>query len=174
MITDMQIWTPENVVTHVDNGCIPNIVKFRDNGWSDYHNHRPNFITDDDVFLSGYVDKETNVTYETHDFWVRFEGSGRRYTAMLIVHNGSGTSVLRVNHHVARGLKALIEAGQLIPAYHLAWGLFDVARDARQMGANQIKNAFVTGTLKKKRRNGHYYVTIERTNEAGQETVQHV
>ncbi|UUV45008.1 hypothetical protein RCWATA_87 [Rhodobacter phage RcWata] len=161
----------QNVVTHISDGYA-DMVKFRD-----YHRPsgtmRPGFLTDDDIFLSGFVDKEQNVTYESHDFWIRFDNRyGSRFDAKIIVHNGAGVQSLGVEYHIAVALKALVDAGQMIPAYHMCWGLFDMARRAREIGATEIKQAFVNGTLKKKRRNNRYYVTIEAVNDAGQSTVK--
>lgn len=163
-------FAPQNVVTHISDGYA-GMVKFREGHYA--HDLRPGFLTDDDIFLSGFVDKEQNVTYESHDFWIRFDNRyGSRFDAKIIVHNGAGVQSLGVEYHIAVALKALVDAGQMIPAYHMCWGLFDMARRAREIGATEIKQAFVNGTLKKKRRNNRYYVTIEAVNDAGQSTVK--
>ena len=155
----------QNVVTHIGDGYA-GMVKFREGHYA--HDLRPGFLTDDDIFLSGFVDKEQNVTYKSHDFWIRFDNHyGSRFDAKIIVHNGAGVQSLGVEYQIAVALKALVDAGQMIPAYHMCWGLFDMARRAREIGETEIKQAFVNGTLKKKRRNNRYYVTIEAVNDAG-------
>lgn len=116
----------QNVVTHISDGYA-GMVKFREGHYA--HDLRPGFLTDDDIFLSGFVDKEQNVTYESHDFWIRFDNRyGSRFDVKIIVHNGAGVQSLGVEYHIAVALKALVDAGQMIPAYHMCWGLFDMAR----------------------------------------------
>lgn len=155
-----------NRVIKLSDGYAPNCVPFRSgNGYRDM---RPNFITDDDVFLEGF--SENGVTYQSHNFWVRFEKPNDRsgwFGGEIFVKHGGGVESLGLEYHTARGLKSIIDSGDLKSAFHLCWGLVDLARRAREMGQQEAKTrvfeAFVDGRLKKRKQRGTntYRVEIE-------------
>jgi hypothetical protein len=121
------------------------------------------------VHLPGFVDKERNVTYESHTFWVEWEwkqpdfrhaipGQTVPNGAIIWVRHGGGVQRLRVDRHIAPALHRLIEAGDAVMSFHLCWGLHDVARStasaARAAEKKRLEDAFVRGWLRKRKVTG--------------------
>lgn len=121
---------------------------------------RPDFITDDDLALLGFVDKERNVTYESHNFWVQFDKNprnGKNWGATITVMHGGGVEQLIVRDMVADAIELVAQADERA-AFKLCWGLFEVARDAHTAGCKETRSkcfeAFVDGRLKKRKKPG--------------------
>jgi len=119
------------------------------------------------------------VTYESHHFWVVFDGKHWRYQARpqgeLLVQHGAGLRSLRLTKHSARALRDLMLMAKPVSdafplkhtAFHLCWDIFALTRDARMLGISQAtrdhREAFVEGRLKKRKHRGQstYNVWME-------------
>ena len=130
------------------------------------------------VHLPGFIDRERNVTYESHHFWVEWVWPQPLFNhavprqpvpigATIWVRHGGGVQRLRVDRHVAPSLYRLIATGDAVTSFHLCWGLHDLARltasAARAAEKERLEDAFVSGQLRKRKVPGReaYRVWVE-------------
>jgi len=106
--------------------------------------------------LPGFV--ENGVTYESHTFFVEFEARQTRPGATIYVRHGGGWESLSVRHMAASALSVLIDRGHEREAFFLCWNLHELAYDERKAGrdetAQEYREAFVSGRLKKRKMPG--------------------
>ena len=122
------------------------------------------------LHLKGFVHEGrygTSVTYESHQFWLE---TGTLPT--LWVRNGAGVERLTGLRLMARGVRAMAEAGLDREAFWTCWNAFDLWRCGANAGADdetrRHRTAFVEGRLRKRKKPGRdlYKVWIEPKPEA--------
>ena len=121
------------------------------------------------VHLPGFIDRERNVTYESHHFWVEWvwqqplfnHAVPRRKAPMgayIWVRNGAGVQRLGVDDKVAQALYRLIVTSDAEVSFLLCWGLHEMERSAasaaRVAEKKRLEAAFVDGRLKKRKMPG--------------------
>ena len=108
---------------------------------------------------------QTSVTYGSHDIQIaRPTGPGSMSLLAILMHHGGGRHILEFYEGalpVTATLLALPERAQYALAYALFKQADECAMAARADEASRWAQAFVDGRIRKRRRGGQRYVTIE-------------